>query len=93
MIDEVLEDHPTAHNLLAVIDSGPCPPFLPAPLRLLWRPLGSTAASSLTRLVTVGALRSAPATSSASGGLGPTNSNYARSAGSSARPMHACRNG
>jgi uncharacterized protein (DUF2236 family) len=56
MIDEVLENHPTAHNLLAVIDSGPCPPWLPAPLRLLWRPLGSAAAANVTRLVTVGAL-------------------------------------
>lgn len=56
MIDEVLENHPTAHNLLAVIDSGPCPPWLPAPLRLLWRPLGARAAANVTRLVTVGAL-------------------------------------
>jgi uncharacterized protein (DUF2236 family) len=56
MIDEVLENHPTAHNLLAVIDSGPCPPWLPAPLRLLWRPLGAKAAANVTRLVTVGAL-------------------------------------
>lgn len=56
MIEEVLENHPTAHNLLAVIDSGPCPPWLPRPLRLLWRPLGSAAAANVTRLVTVGAL-------------------------------------
>lgn len=56
MIEGVLEDHRTAHHLLAVIDSGPCPPFLPAPLRMVWRPLGSKAASSLTRLVTLGAL-------------------------------------
>jgi uncharacterized protein (DUF2236 family) len=56
MIDDVLENHPTAHNLLGVIDSGPCPPWLPTPLRLLWRPLGARAAANVTRLVTVGAL-------------------------------------
>jgi uncharacterized protein (DUF2236 family) len=56
MIDEVLEDHPTAHNLLTVIDSGPCPPWLPAPLRLLWGPLAAKPAANVTRLVTVGAL-------------------------------------
>jgi uncharacterized protein (DUF2236 family) len=56
MIDEVLEDHPTAHNLLAVIDAGPCPPWLPAPLRTVWRPFGSLPASNVMRLCTVGSL-------------------------------------
>jgi uncharacterized protein (DUF2236 family) len=56
MIDETLEDHPTAHNLLDVIDEGPCPPWLPAPLRRLWRPFGSLPASNVMRLCTVGSL-------------------------------------
>lgn len=56
MIDEVCESHPTAHNLLAVIDSSPRPPWLPGPLKLLWRPLGAKPAASVTRLTSVGAL-------------------------------------
>jgi uncharacterized protein (DUF2236 family) len=56
MIDETLEDHPTAHHLLDVIDSAPCPPWLPGPLRALWRPFGALPAANVMRLTTVGAL-------------------------------------
>jgi uncharacterized protein (DUF2236 family) len=56
MIEQTLEDHPTAHKLLDVIDSAPCPPWLPAPLRALWRPLGALPAANVMRLTTVGSL-------------------------------------
>lgn len=55
MIDEVLEDHPTAHHALATADAAPPLPGLPAPLRLFWPPVAAVG-GRLNRLVTVGTL-------------------------------------
>lgn len=55
MIDEVLENHPTAHNVLAVAAHSPPVPGLPAPLRCLWPGLGA-AGAQLNRLITLGTL-------------------------------------
>jgi uncharacterized protein (DUF2236 family) len=55
MIDEVLENHPTAHNVLAVAAHSPPIPGLPAPLRRGWPALGA-AGAQLNRLITVGTL-------------------------------------
>jgi len=55
MIAEVLEDHPTAHNVLAMAYAAPPLPGLPALLRPLWLPPRSTA-TPLNRLLLVGTL-------------------------------------
>ena len=55
VIDDVLENHPTAHAVLATADDSPPLPGLPAPLKLFWRPV-ATAGGRLNRLLTVGTL-------------------------------------
>jgi uncharacterized protein (DUF2236 family) len=55
MIDNHLENHRTAHNVLATAAKSPPPAGLPAPLRRLWGPAGR-AGGELNRLVTVGTL-------------------------------------
>jgi len=55
MIENHLENHRTAHNVLAAAAKSPPPPGLPGPLRGLWSP-ASRAGAELNRLVTVGTL-------------------------------------
>jgi uncharacterized protein (DUF2236 family) len=55
MVEHVLEDHATAHQVLATAAQSPPPPWLPAPLRALW-PAAGRVGGELNRLVTVGAL-------------------------------------
>lgn len=55
MVDNTLENHPTAHDVLeTALKVGP-PPLLRGPLRALWRPLGLTS-GKLNYFVTVGTL-------------------------------------
>lgn len=55
MIDAVLTDHPTAHEVLALAARTPAPPVLPDPLRPVWKPAGLVG-GEVNRLVTVGTL-------------------------------------
>jgi uncharacterized protein (DUF2236 family) len=55
MIENVLENHPTVHQVLATAGHSPPLPGLPAPLRALW-PVAGRAAAELNRLITVGGL-------------------------------------
>lgn len=55
MVDNVLENHPTAHNVLATAAQSPPMPGLPAPLRALW-PAAGRVGAEVNRLITVGAL-------------------------------------
>ncbi|HTF55306.1 MAG TPA: oxygenase MpaB family protein [Pseudonocardia sp.] len=55
MIENTLENHPTAHQVLATAASAPPLPGLPGPLRRLWAPVRGVG-SRLNYLVTVGTL-------------------------------------
>jgi uncharacterized protein (DUF2236 family) len=55
MIANTLQNHPTAHDVLALAARTPAPPVLPAPLRRLWFPAG-LAHGEFNRLVMVGTL-------------------------------------
>ncbi len=55
MIERVLENHPTAHSVIAVAERTPPMPTLPAPVRRLW-PLVGMPFGEFNRLVIVGTL-------------------------------------
>ncbi|MGW0593276.1 oxygenase MpaB family protein [Streptosporangium sp. NPDC002607] len=55
MVDNTLENHPTAHDVLETTLTVGAPPLLRGPLRALWRPLGLTS-GRLNHFVTVGTL-------------------------------------
>ncbi|GAA2882649.1 oxygenase MpaB family protein [Streptosporangium fragile] len=55
MVENTLEDHPTAHDVLETMLAVGPPPTLPVPLRALWRPLGLTS-GRVNYFVTVGTL-------------------------------------
>jgi uncharacterized protein (DUF2236 family) len=55
MVNERLECHPTALEVLAVMRGTPAPPRLPRALRRLWTPVGA-GAGEINRFVTVGTL-------------------------------------
>lgn len=55
MIDNVLENHPTAHNVLAAADDSPPLPGFPSALRPLWTPI-AVIGGKVNRLLTVGTL-------------------------------------
>jgi uncharacterized protein (DUF2236 family) len=55
MIDNVLENHPTAHHVLAAAADSPPMPGFPAALSWMWSPIAATGAK-VNRLLTVGTL-------------------------------------
>lgn len=55
MVENVLENHPTAHQVLATAAQAPPMPGLPTPLRALW-PVAGRVGAEVNRLVTVGGL-------------------------------------
>jgi uncharacterized protein (DUF2236 family) len=55
MIDDVLEDHPTAHQVLATATDSPPLPGFPSALGWMWSPIAATG-GKLNQLLTVGTL-------------------------------------
>ncbi|KAA1421339.1 DUF2236 domain-containing protein [Nocardioides humilatus] len=53
VVEERLEDHPTAHEVLGTIRRPPAPPRVPA---ILWRPIGHGVVGRVALLVTVGTI-------------------------------------
>lgn len=87
MIDRVLENHQTAHNVIAAAERTPPLPTLPAPLRRLW-PMVGMPFGEFNRLVIVGTL---PPRARDKLGLtwSPTQERLLRSAGAIAGRLNA----